>query len=136
MLMDDDQLSSAELRELLIRHVRSNPFDSRNAPISEALVNAWTAAYVRDNGKMPHTASGQDAYDLMKGYFSQAFISSAGDSPVYPDEMWVWPVCLTSPLKSDIEYPVELLLQVGLAVGNEVGSSVQVNREIRHHPKN
>lgn len=136
MLMDDDQLSAAELRELLIRHVRSNPFDHRNAPISEALVRAWTAACQRDAGSSPALMSGQAAYDLMKACFSSAFNEVVGKGEIFADDMWVWPVSLVNPTRSDIQYPRELLVAIGTAIGHEVGASIREARGVPHSPRN
>lgn len=136
MLMDDDQLTAAELRELLIRHVKSGPFDARNAPVSEALVRAWVAAFRRDYGKAPELISGIPAYDLLKRYFVDSF-DMCGQKSVYADDMWVWPVSLPNPTRTDIQYPRELLITLGQAIGSRVGRAVQLgNESVEQLPKN
>lgn len=135
MLMDDDQLTAAELRELLIRHIKSGPFDSRNAPVSEALVRAWIAAYRRDRGRPPDLIYGIPAYELLKQYFVAAF-NTCDRAATYADDMWVWPVSLPNPTRTDIEYPRELLVTLGQVIGSRVGHAVEKDQPVLQLPKN
>jgi hypothetical protein len=40
-LLEGEPLSPAELREMLIRHILVEPYDSTAAPVTAALIEAW-----------------------------------------------------------------------------------------------
>lgn len=99
MLKQEEPVSSAELKEMIVRHVVSGPRDRHLAPVTGCLFDAYLNLVPR-----PVTVSADEAEDLMRRYYLEA----------KPLIAWEWPPAIP---KGMAAYPRDLIVEIAASIG-------------------
>jgi hypothetical protein len=106
-LAQGDPVTSAELKEMTVRHILSAPHDRRLATLTACLFDAYITSKHGELVMASHIAAGP----LMERYYLEA----------HPLTPWSWPSAIPSTL---LVYPRDILIEVAAALGMQSAETV------------
>lgn len=99
MLKQEEPVTPAELKEMIVRHVVSGPHDRRLAPVTGCLFDAYLNLVPK-----PQTVNADEAEEVMRRYYLEA-------KPVIA---WEWPSAIPKGLAA---YPRDLIVEIAASIG-------------------
>lgn len=99
MLKQEEPVTSAELKEMIVRHVVSSANDRRLAPVTGCLFDAYLNLVPK-----PQTVNAYEADILMRKFYMEA----------RPLDAWEWPLSIPRGLAA---YPRDLIIEIAAAIG-------------------
>ena len=122
LVLEDEPLTPSELKEIVIRHILSCPYDKNCAATTRSLLDAYLACCDLNGHPAGTLPTKTDAARKYKEAFVEGFRyvrESGADPNAPPEDFYLWPTCIPDDCISG--YPVEILVTIGNTLGYKVG---------------
>lgn len=128
MIMDDEPLSAAEIREMMLRHVLASPspLPEDRAEITSHLMDIHEILLLRsDPDGSKRMVDLATAKELLKKNFSSTLAQQLNISISEAETYWTWPPALP---KTERKFYRDFVIRLGAALGIVVGGQLSKNK--------